>query len=477
MALPDLSPALLYMLLEWTIRLAALVVVPLRRSPDSARAWLLLMLFLPVPGLLLYLLIGRPTYPRGRRARLARAAELLEDAAREIAHSKACRRPILPDRFSQAASLIESIGRLPALGANTIALRTDYDGAIEALIADIDSARHHVHLLMYIFADDGTGRRVTDALARAASRGVQCRVLIDAIGSRPWSRRLLRRLRAARVTAATALPIAPWRRASARADLRNHRKIAIIDGSIGYLGSQNIVDAEAAKGIVNEELVVRIAGPVAVELQTVFAVDWYLETDELLSGPDYFRHHSGQGTATAQLMPSGPDYGEVGLGQLTVGLVHAARERVVITTPYFIPEPALTQALRTAVLRGVAVHLILPKVSDNRFVRLAQRSYYSELIEAGVLVHLYRDRFLHAKHLSIDGEIALIGSSNADVRSFVLNAEVTLIAYDGAVVRALRAEQERCIAASDTLSSDAWERRAPALRLVENLARLVSPLL
>ena len=473
----QLSPALLYLLLEWAIRISALVAVPFRRSPDSARAWLLLMMFLPVPGLLLYLLIGRPAYPRQRRARLAQAAQLLDDAAREIAHSRACRRPVLSDGFRQAARLIETVGRFPALGGNKLSLHADYGGTIAALVADIDAARDHVHLLMYIFADDSSGLRVIDALGRAAGRGVQCRVLIDAVGSRPWSRRVARRLRAAGVAVALALPIAPWRRASARADLRNHRKLAVIDGAIGYVGSQNIVDAEAASGIVNEELVARLVGPVVVELQTVFAVDWLLETDELLSGRDYFRHLTEPGPTTAQLMPSGPDYGEAGLGQLTVALIHAAHERVIITTPYFIPDAALLQALRTAVLRGVAVDLIVPLVSDNRLVRLAQRSYYAELLEAGVRLHLYRGRFLHAKHLSVDDEVTLIGSSNVDIRSFVLNAEVTLIVYDRAVAMELRAHQERCIAASEQLVLDRWEARPRAVRLAENFARLISPLL
>ena len=477
MSFPELSPALLYVVAEWVIRIAALLVIPFRRSPDSARAWLLLMLFLPVPGLLLYLLIGRPTYPRGRRARLREAARLLEGAAREISHSRACRRPELSESFRQAERLTEKVGTFPALGGNRVDLNADYVGVIDALVADIDAARHHVHLLMYIFADDATGSRVIEALARAAARGVECRVLIDAAGSRPWARQVTRRLRASAVAVALALPIAPWRRGSARADLRNHRKIAVIDGTTGYVGSQNIVDAQAAKGVVNEELVARLAGPVVVELQALFAADWLLETDEVLSGRLYFRHLPGPGATTAQLMPSGPDYAEAGLGQLTVALIHAARERVVITTPYFIPEAALLQALRTAVLRGVAVHLILPFVSDNRFVRLAQQSYYSELLESGVQLHLYRERFLHAKHLSVDDEIALIGSSNVDVRSFVLNAEVTLVAYGRETAIALRTHQERCIAASDQLTISQWEFRPGASRLAENIARLVSPLL
>ena len=473
----EISPALVYLLAEWAIRVGALIVIPFRRSPDSARAWLLLLLFLPVPGLLLYWLIGRPTYPRHRRKRLAEASKQLQGAAVEIAHSKACRRPELSDRFSQATRLIENIGRFPALGGNTVSLVADYGEAVDRLVSDIDSAEFHVHIEMYIFASDRTGEKVMQALERAAARGVECRVLIDAIGSSRLSRRVSNRLSAQRIKVARSLPVAPWRRGSARADLRNHRKIAVVDGLIGYVGSQNIVDAKVAGGVVNEELVACVVGPAVIEMQTIFAIDWLLETGEALLGSGYFRHHGGPGNSTVQLMPSGPDYGEVGIGQLTVALVHGALERVVIVTPYFIPEAALLQALGTAVLRGVVVELIVPATSDSLLVGLAQRSYYSELLEAGVRVHRYGRRFLHAKLMTVDGEVALIGSSNVDVRSYVLNAEVTLITYDRDVVADLLTQQQAWISAADRLTRQDWDIRSRIVKTGENVARLVGPLL
>ena len=472
-----LSPAGAYLLVEWAIRIGALIFIPFRRSPDAARAWLLLLLFLPVPGLVLYLLIGRPTYPRARRWRMSEAVRQMEDGAAELRHSHACRKPVLSDRFRQSARLIEQVSRFPAMGGNDIALLTNYAKTIGALVADIDAARHHIHLQTYIFADDATGEQVMDALAGAANRGVECRVLYDPIGSARWTRRVRKKLSARGVRVAQSLPVAPWRRASARADLRNHRKIAVIDGILGYVGSQNIVDAQFRPGVVYEELVARVRGPAVVEMQTVFALDWFVETGERLSGEGYFRHYTGEGKSTAQLMPSGPDYGEVGIGHLTVALVHGARERVIVTTPYFIPEAALLQAMRTAVLRGVAVHLIVSSASDNSLVRFAQRSYYSELLEAGVKVHLYKAGFLHAKHISIDGEVALIGSSNVDVRSYVLNAEATLIVYDDMTVADLHAAERRYIAASEQMTQAGWEARSPAAKLTENIARLVGPLL
>lgn len=466
----------IYEAAEWSIRIGALLFVPLRRSADAARAWLILLLLLPIPGLLLYLFIGRPTYPRRRKTRLDRARRLLTYASKELVHSKACRQPSLPSSFEQAALLMESLGHLPPLTGNRVELEAGYDEIIRRVIADIDGARHHVHLLTYIFANDETGSRVADALARAVRRGVACRVLIDSAGSRRWLRRLNPRMAAQGIAVAEALPLAPWRRGSARADLRNHRKLTIIDGRIGYIGSQNVVNARASSRIINEELVARIEGPVVTELEAVFAVDWFLETDEVISGRGYFAHQPAVGHATAQLMPSGPDYGDA-LSQLTIALIHGARKRVVLTTPYFVPEPALIQALRTAVLRGVDVALIVPKARDHLLVGLAQQSFYGELLGAGVKIYRYRPSFLHAKHMSIDEDICQVGSSNVDVRSFLLNAEVSMLIYDKAVTQQLIVIERARIQSSDELTLQQWSRRSAASKVLENLARLLGPLL
>jgi cardiolipin synthase len=315
-----------------------------------------------------------------------------------------------------------------------------------------------------------------DALLRAVRRGVTCRVLIDALGSHHWARRVVERLSAGGAEIRLALPFG-FRRRSARADLRNHRKIAVIDGYIGYTGSQNIVDADFRPGIVNQELVVRVTGPIVLELQAVFVADWYLETEQALAGPDLFPELSASGEVAAQVLPSGPDYPAAGIEHLIVALVHGARRRVAVTTPYFVPDEPLLQALQTAAMRGVEVHLVVSGIADHPLVNLAQRSYYAELLQSGVRIHLFQDKLLHAKHLSVDGEVALIGSSNVDIRSFVLNAEVSLITYNRDVVARLRAEQERNFAASVQLSLAAWAGRSPVGKFGENLARLLSPLL
>ncbi|MBZ6076136.1 cardiolipin synthase [Microvirga puerhi] len=467
----------IYVVSEWIIRLVMLIVVPFRRSPEAAKGWLLFVFFLPWPALVLYHIIGRPNYPRWRRERFAKLPKAFEGVTERIKTLTAYQEPELPENLKQAATLIQNLGRFPNVDGNSVELLSSYDGSIARLVADIENATGHVHLLFYIFADDRTGWSVIDALARAVERGVACRVLIDALGSRTWAPRVLDALRQRGVAVHLVLPFGLLRWKTARADLRNHRKIAVIDGRIGYVGSQNIVDADFKPGIVNQEMVVRVTGPVVLELQAVFVADWFLETQEVLETPDLFPSPVRTGHVVAQVLPSGPDYPEAGIGQLIEALVHGARRRVVITTPYFIPNEGLLHALGTAVLRGVEVHLVLSKPADQILVSLAQRSYYAELLAAGIRIHLYRDKLLHAKHISVDRRVSLIGSSNVDMRSFVLNSEVSLILFDREANTELRAEQERYFAASEELSLDTWRARPLTRKIIENIARLVSPLL
>jgi cardiolipin synthase A/B len=221
---------------------------------------------------------------------------------------------------------------------------------------------------------------------------------------------------------------------------------------------------------------VRVTGPVVLALQYVFAADWFLETNEVLDCETEFPGPEIAGAVPVQALPSGPAFPTQNNQRLIVTLVHGARKQVVLTTPYFIPDEPLLQALQTAVLRGVDVHLVVSEKGDNFLVALAQKSYYEELLEAGVHIHLYRRNFLHAKHLSIDDAVAMIGTSNLDIRSFVLNAELMLMIYDPAPVAQLRTEQERCYANCRLLTPGSWKLRSFGAKLAQNMARLLSPL-
>jgi len=461
---------------EWVLRIAMLIYVPRRRSPAAARTWLLLIFLEPVVGLILYGLFGRAYLPRWRIELQQRASELIRTEGKDLL-SRWSVHPELPPPFAQAVALAEHLGDFGIVGNNRLELLADYEGSIDRLVDDIRAAGHHVHLLYYIFADDGTGRRVAGALSEAARRGVACRVLMDGLASRAAIRTLAPDMRAAGIEVVEMLPVRFLRPHRARIDLRNHRKIAVIDGRVGYVGSQNVVDADFKKGLVYEELVVRLTGPAVLQLQAIFLTDHFLETQSREYAEVLFPEPAPAGTASVQALPSGPGYLHANNLQLIVSLLYAAQKRVVMTTPYFVPDESLLQAMRTAALAGVEVHLVVPAKADQLLVGLCQRSFYEELLEAGVRVHLYRPKFLHAKHVSFDDAVALIGSSNIDVRSFSLNAEVSLIVYDPEVVAALRRVEEENLARCDELRLSDWSQQPLAAQLLQNTARLVDSVL
>ncbi len=465
-----------YLISEWIIRFVMLIYVPQRRSAAASRTWLLLIFLLPWPGLLLYALFGRIYLPKRR-------LEMQERASCRIREVQAQRKaaaagvPSLPPYLQPIAQLGEQLGDFEACSGNSVELLTDYMGSIGRLIADIDAARQSVHLLFYIWEADETGRRVGEAVVRAAERGVQCRVLMDAVGSKHGLRKLAPRLRSAGVEVHAMLPSGFFPRNTARFDLRNHRKIAVIDNCVGYTGSQNLVNPEFVRGCPNEELQARLTGPIAAQLQAVFLADHFFETGEPPDYKDHFPDLPPTGQSPAQLVPSGPGYGHENGQEFIVALLYASRRRVVITTPYFVPDEPVLQAIRSAALRGVEAHLIVSMHANQLLTQLAQRSFYEALLESGIEIHLYQPRFLHAKHITVDEDIALLGSTNIDIRSFALNAEINLVVYDPAVVGVLREAQERCFANSEKLSAETWKRRPLLEKVLQNSARLADSLL
>jgi cardiolipin synthase len=454
-----------------------LVYVPQKRNPSAARAWLLLIFFLPLPGLLLYSLVGRIYVPR-RRLALQRLASERIRAVQERLPAPAAAGPItLPEHIQAAAQLVAQLGDFVAVGGNDVGLLPGYDEPLRRLTEDVEGARRSVHVLYYIFENDEVGRAFTTVLVRAAQRGVEVRVLMDAAGSRRGLRHLAPILRAAGAKVHEMMPVGLFRRNVARFDLRNHRKIAVIDGEIAYTGSQNIVNPEFIPGCPNEELVVRLTGPAVRQLQAVFLADWFFETDEPASDALLPSDTFVTGTTIAQVLPSGPGYGRENTKELMIALIYAARSELTIVTPYFVPDDPFLEAVLAAARRGVYTRLILPRRSNQRVTHYAQQSYYAQLLSAGIHIHLYQGRFLHAKHMTIDDEVALIGSTNMDIRSFALNAEVSLLAYDRSVVTRLHAVCDVYLAQSMTLDGSGWSARPLRQRLFQNVARLADSLL
>lgn len=454
---------------EWVIRLGALAIVPSRRTPSAARAWLLLIFFEPLIGLLLFLAIGSPRFPAWRAERFRTLGPFFTQTARRLnayAAELGSSAPI--------AALAARLGTMPATGGNRVELIDDYDAVIDRLVADIDAATRSVHILVYIFADDRVGRRVALALGGAVSRGLDVRVIFDPVGSHRWRRGTRLLLQSQGVAVREALPFRLIR-GRTRRDMRNHRKLFVIDGRIGYAGSQNIVARDFRPGIVNRELVVRVTGPVVTSMAALVRGDWSMETGELPRGQDAIAEPTGD--ALVQLLPSGASYPEDGFQTLLVWQLHQARTRVIIVTPYFIPDEDVLSAMRATAARGVTVDLVVSRVVDQPLVNLSQSSYFDDLLRAGVQVNLFRNELLHAKTLSVDGRLAVVGSSNVDLRSFELNEEASLLLYDADSVTRVEAIQHGYLAASDRLDLATWRRRPRLRKLAENVARLFNSLL
>jgi cardiolipin synthase A/B len=469
--------SLLYLISEWAIRLVMFVYVPQRRSAEAARTWLLFIFLLPWPGLLIYWIFGRIYLPARRIQMQERASQFVRRAQAQIGALVAVE-PELPAALQSIPVFARRLGDFETLGGNRIELLPDYGEAIDRMISDIESALSNVHLLFYIFRADETGRRMTEALQRATARGVTCRVLMDAVGSSQGLQRLAPVLRKSGVEVREMLPVGLFRRNAARFDLRNHRKVVVVDGKVGYTGSQNIANPEFVKCYPNEELMVRVTGPAVAQLQAMFLADHYFETGKVLEPGSLFPGLVHTGLSPAQVVPSGPGYGRENGRELIIAMLFGARSRIVITTPYFVPDQPFLHAISSASMRGgVEVHLVLSKHANQMITQFAQRSYYDDLLEAGIRIHLYRPRFLHAKHVTIDDHIALIGSTNMDIRSFALNSEVNLLVYDPEVVQQLRVIQERYFQNSDLLDAATWNRRALREKVINNTARLMDSFL
>ncbi len=468
--------SVIYLISEWAIRFIMLIYVPQRRTAAASRTWLLLIFLLPWPGLACYLLFGRIYVAKRRLALQARASARIQEVQAQI-KTRVGVVPTLPEHLAHLPLLAARLGDFEPAGGNRVELLADYQATLDRLVADIGAAREHVNILTYILGDGTSARRVAEALKLAVKRGVKCLLMADAVGSRAGLAALGPELRDAGIEVVKLLPVRIFRHNATRFDLRNHRKLAIIDGVTGYIGSQNLVGPNLVQGFPNEELVARVTGPVVAQMQAVLLADRFFETGASIGMPELFPETAPVGTSLAQVLPSGPGYRRQNVKELLVAMLYAARKRVIITTPYFVPGEPFLEALRSSALRGVDVRIIVSQHADVAFPQYAQRSYYDDLLSAGIRVHLYRPLFLHAKHLTVDDSIAMLGSTNIDIRSFALNAEISLVIYDPEVVAALAVVQERYLAESDELDLAVWRRRPAPQKVLQNIARLADSFL
>jgi cardiolipin synthase len=471
----------------WLIPGAMLFIVPVNRKPTAALAWLLLLVLVPYFGLLLFLLLGSPKLSRRRLARQQAVGEVIRKTlVEERSHPTLAElvTPPIPAPYEQLERLGTHLGEMPACAGNAVELLPDYHEVFRRLITDIDQAQHSVHVEFYAMCRDAETEGVFASLERAHQRGVLVRVLLDHLGSRhyPHFKAMCRRLQAEGIELHLLLPLHLFGANYTRPDLRNHRKLVVIDGSIGYTGSQNLISQQYGRKdqLSYKEVMVRVQGPITRQLQTVYVSDWCAETGVLLtaqSAPEIASPLQAAGTTLCQVVPSGPGFPDENVRKLFTALAYLAQQRLVITTPYFVPDEAVLTAITSAAQRGVEVTLVNSEAADQPLVHYGQCSYYEALLSAGVKVYRYpAPTLLHAKHLSIDNAIAVIGSSNLDMRSFQLNLEVILVCFDQQVVADLRHIEDAYLRKAKRVTLDAWSARPLKQRLLENLSRLTTPL-
>ncbi|GAA0974009.1 Cardiolipin synthase A [Nocardioides aquaticus] len=464
------------------VKVLALGVLPGNRKPSSAMAWLILILVIPLAGFVVFLFLGRTDVGGARLARQREADEAIRSATDRLAPADVTGPPYL----DSIAALGRNLGSLPLQDGNHVELIAGYREAIAAMTQAVGTAASSVEVEFYIAAWDDVTGPFFEALVAAAERGVTVRLLLDHIGSRsiPGHRELIARLEGLPIQFHQMLPVRPLKGQFQRPDLRNHRKIVVVDGRVAFMGSQNLVEPGYNKprnhqhGREYVDLVARIEGPTVNALRAVFAKDWYIESHERTGDdirPETAPPH--QDGVAGQVVPSGPGYATENNLRLFTALIYSAQSRVSLTSPYFVPDEPLLYAVTTAARRGVAVELFVSEWGDQFMVSHAQCSYYQALLEAGVRIHLYPPPWiLHSKHFSIDDDVAVIGSSNMDMRSFALNYEVSLLLTGGDVVARFRAVEDGYRAMTRELTLDEWQQRSRGQRYLDNTMRLTAAL-
>ncbi len=452
------------------------------RDPASRIAWLVVVGVLPLVGMFAYLLLGEVNIGRRRLARLHAVLKGMRKLPGQATGEASDLPSVLPEHHRHLFWLGHSISGFHPVGGNTARLLPSSNATIDAMVADIDKATDHVHVLFYIWLPDHNGRKVVEALKRAAARGVSCRAMADDLGSRTMIRsEHWRAMRAAGVHVASSLPIGNplLRPFEGRIDLRNHRKIVVIDNQITYCGSQNCADPEflvKAKYAPWVDAVMRFEGPIARQNQFLFASDWMTYVDEnldaLLSETLPLPMPGG---VPAQVIGTGPTVRYSAMPEMFEALMFAARGEIVATTPYYVPDESLHNALCTTAYRGVDTTIVFPARNDSWIVGAASRSYYEDLLNAGVKIYEYQGGLLHTKSLTLDGEITLIGSANMDRRSFELNYENNILFYDRSLTGTMRERQQEYIAASKRVTMETVANWSIARRLWNNLIATLGP--
>lgn len=456
---------------------------------NTTLAWIIILFAVPYVGIGLYFLFGDHLLGR-KRLRVGKRIRGYYQQRYGIESNATTREELWapPHFIALGHAMAENTG-FPVTTGNSVDILQDAGEMLERIAADIDRAVDTCFMEFYIVEPKGRVEPVLEALGRAAERGVDCRLLADHFGSKALFRSdWVERLKKQGVKVMPSLPVTLLKSFSQRTDLRNHRKLIGIDQTVGYLGSSNLVDPKHFKKSANVgewvDIMMRLEGDIVDSIGCVFNSDYLFDTvgvavdfEDLQNLPNEAKPTTNDGDVALQLLPSGPEMRDSTVYEWVVSAIFAARRRVTIITPYFIPDEAILLALKAAAKRGVKVEIILPEKIDSKLARLASASVYDELLKEGVCIARYREGLLHTKALIVDADVAMVGTVNMDTRSFYLNLELTLIVLDEGVVRKLDAVRAAYLEQSENLDLYAWRERSKLRQFSENIVRLAGPLL
>jgi cardiolipin synthase len=456
-------------------------VLMIKQDSTSAVAWCLLILLVPLLGAALFYLLGYQHVERPLRRKRRHKQTYREEVPRTDSEVHDHGEPVEADGELQRVAA--RCGAHALTGNNRVELYAEGRSAYDAMFRAMEAARHHIHLQTFIFQPDATGDSFLELLTRKAKAGVEVRLLYDGIGSHRLRQRRLHGLRQAGGQASAFLPLSPLRR-RIQVNLRNHRKILVVDGDVGFVGGLNVGDEYL--GMVPRfgfwrDTHLRLEGPAVADLQRVFAEDWDFASGEQLAGSAnrsaYFPPRRQAGPHAAQIIESGPDRDTKGIREMYFAAVLKARKRLWITSPYFVPDAGLRDALRLAGHLGVDVRFLGQHHPDKWLAQFAARYYWGQVLDAGVKVYQYTKGMIHSKVVLVDGCWASVGTANLDNRSLYLNFEVNCMIYSPDVVAELEAQFERDLEDAIRLEPGVYARRPYPGRLLENACRLMSPVL
>ncbi len=458
-------------------------VVLKRRAVSVSLAWLMIIYIIPFLGVIFYFMFGELNLGRKRAERAKEMFTVYREWFTQLQSCEAHLPSMMSSQIIKIDNLCNNRMGIPALCGNKLSLQSQPQDILRSITADIDQAKSHIRLVFYIWHHGGLADTVSSALIRAAKRGVKVQILLDSAGSYHFFKsHWVKMLQSEGIQVIEALKVSPWRMFLRRLDLRQHRKLIVIDDSIAYTGSMNMVDPAFFKQSAGVgqwvDVMVKITGPTVNILSAIYSWDWEVETGERVTPalPECDITKEKQ-TLPVQVVPSGPGMPKNLIQQVLILAINQATKSVCITTPYFVPSNELLEELKMTAQRGVTVEIIIPEKNDSLMVQWASRAYYDELLDAGVIIHEFHGGLLHTKSVVIDELYCLIGTVNLDMRSLWLNFELTLAVDDQSFTKQLAELQRSYKASSTQVLKSNWQKRGMHYHFFERAFYLFSPLL